>query len=183
MKGVPGIVTYTSGSTFYIQNAAPDSDVRTSEAIMVYLPGNKVKVGDSVLVDGSVKEYKEGGYNDAVDLLTTEIAAAQAKVISSGNALPAATVLGTGGRAIPAAVISGGLSKELEPAKYALDFYESLEGMRVQLNTPKIIGPYDHEIPVTVNNGTSTTEVSSPAGGLVLTGADYNPQRILIAKK
>ncbi|MEK4062157.1 MULTISPECIES: 5'-nucleotidase C-terminal domain-containing protein [Paenibacillus] len=183
VKGVPGIVTYTSGSTFYIQNPTPDSDVRTSEAIMVYLPGNKVKVGDSVLVDGTVKEYKEGGYDGASDLLTTEIAAAQAKVISSGNALPAATVLGTGGRAIPTAVISAGLSKELEPAKYALDFYESLEGMRVQLNTPKIIGPYDYEIPVTVNNGTSTTEVSSPAGGLVLTGADYNPQRILIAKK
>ncbi|UQZ34547.1 hypothetical protein C2I18_14080 [Paenibacillus sp. PK3_47] len=183
VQGVKGIVTYKSGSTFYIQTATPDNDVRTSEAIMVYLPGNTVKVGDSVLVDGLVKEYKESGYEDASDLLTTEIAASQAAIISSGNALPAATILGTGGRTIPTAAISGGLTKELDPSKYSLDFYESLEGMRVQLNNPQIIGPYDYEIPVTVNNGASTTEVSSPAGGLVLTGADYNPQRILIAKK
>lgn len=183
VQDVAGIVTYKSGSTFYIQTVTPDSDVRTSEAIMVYLPGNTVKVGDSVLVDGLVKEYKEGGYDDASDLLTTEVAASQAIVVSSGNVLPAATILGTGGRAIPTSTISAGLTKELDPAKYSLDFYESLEGMRVQLNTPQIIGPYDYEIPVTVNNGASTTEVSSPAGGLVLTGADYNPQRILIAKK
>ncbi|MGN7764705.1 S-layer homology domain-containing protein [Paenibacillus sp. 22594] len=184
VKGVPGIVTYTSGSTFYIQTATPDSDPRTSEAIMIYLPGNKVKLGDSVLVDGWVKEYKEGGYADASDLLTTEIAATQVTVVSSNIPLPAATILGTGGRAIPTATISVGLTKELDPAKYALDFYESLEGMRVQLNTPKIIGPFDkHEIPVTVNNGTSTTEVTSPSGGLVLTGADFNPQRVLIAAK
>lgn len=183
VKGVAGIVTYASGSTFYIQNPTPDNDVRTSEAIMVYLPGSKLKAGDSVLVDGTVKEYKEGGYADASDLLTTEIAAYQATLVSSGNPLPAATILGTGGRAIPATTISAGLGKELDPVKYGLDFFESLEGMRVQLNTPKIIGPYDYEIPVTVNNGTSTTEVTSPAGGLVLTGADYNPQRILIAKK
>ncbi|OKP79140.1 hypothetical protein A3842_13125 [Paenibacillus sp. P3E] len=183
VKGVPGIVTYTSGSTFYIQTATPDSDPRTSEAIMVYLPGNKVKVADSVLVDGWVKEYKESGYADATDLLTTEIAATQATVVSGANPLPAATIIGTGGRAIPTAIISVGLTKELDPAKYALDFYESLEGMRVQLNTPKIIGPYDFEIPVTVNNGTSTTEVTSPSGGLVLTGADFNPQRVLIAAK
>lgn len=181
VKDVAGIVTYTSGSTFYIQTATPDSDPRTSEAIMVYLPGNKVKAADSVLVDGWVKEYKESGYADATDLLTTEIAATQATVLSSNNPLPAPTVIGTGGRAIPATTISAGLDKELDPAKYALDFYESLEGMRVQLNTPKIIGPFDYEIPVTVNNGASTTEVSSPAGGLVLTGADFNPQRILIA--
>ncbi|MNO22443.1 Trifunctional nucleotide phosphoesterase protein YfkN precursor [compost metagenome] len=183
IKGVPGVVTYTSGSTFYIQTSTPDSDPRTSEAIMVYLPGNKVKVADSVLVDGWVKEYKESGYADATDLLTTEIVATQATVVSSNSPLPAPTVIGTGGRVIPATTISVGLNKELDPAKYALDFYESLEGMRVQLNTPKIIGPYDYEIPVTVNNGTSTTEVTSPAGGLVLTGADFNPQRILIAAK
>ncbi|WP_162551198.1 5'-nucleotidase C-terminal domain-containing protein [Paenibacillus tepidiphilus] len=183
VQGIQGIVTYKNGSTFYIQTATPDSDPRTSEAIMVYLPGNSVAVGDAVQVDGRVKEYKESGYADAVDLLTTEIVAVQAVTLSKGNALPAPTIIGTGGRTIPTATISAGLTKALEPAKYALDFYESLEGMRVQLNTPKIIGPYNkYEIPVTVNNGTSTTEVSSPAGGLVLTGADFNPQRILIAK-
>ncbi|MBW4084931.1 S-layer homology domain-containing protein [Paenibacillus sp. S150] len=180
VKGVAGIVTYTSGSTFYMQTATPDSDVRTSEAIMVYLPGNQVKAGDSIVVDGRVKEYKEAGYSDANDLLTTEIVATRADVLSSGNALPAATIIGTGGRVIPATTISAGLSAALEPDKYALDFYESLEGMRLQLNAPKIIGPYDYEIPVAVDNGSSATEVFSPAGGLVLTGADFNPQRILI---
>ncbi|WNS41792.1 S-layer homology domain-containing protein [Paenibacillus sp. MMS20-IR301] len=188
---VKGIVTFIKDAdNFYIQSAAADmdNDIKTSEAILVYQKGggNAVKTGDAVAVDGTVKEYGFSG-----QLTTTEIAATKTAVLSSGNTLPAATLIGTGGRIIPHTVIDDDNFAKFEPDKDAIDFYESLEGMRLELTRPTTVGPAVYyassstfEIPVVTVNGTAnTTEVTSAAGGLVLTGADYNPQRLILSAK
>ncbi|OMF89792.1 S-layer homology domain-containing protein [Paenibacillus sp. FSL R7-0337] len=190
---VKGIVTYIKDAdSFYIQSAAADmdNDIKTSEAIQIYQKGKSsaVKPGDAVTVDGVVKEFGRSG-----QLSTTQITASQTTVVSSGNPLPAPTLLGTGGRLIPTAVIDDdGLNPaKFEPATDAIDFYESLEGMRLELAKPTTVGPAVYyassstfEIPVVTVNGTgNTTEVTSPAGGLVLTGADFNPQRLILSVK
>ncbi|WP_339221889.1 S-layer homology domain-containing protein [Paenibacillus sp. FSL H8-0332] len=190
---VKGIVTYIKDAdSFYIQSAAADmdTDIKTSEAIQIYQKGKSsaVKPGDAVTVDGVVKEFGRTG-----QLSTTQITASQTTVVSSANPLPAPTLLGTGGRLIPTAVIDDdGLNPaKFEPATDAIDFYESLEGMRLDLAKPTTVGPAVYyassstfEIPVVTVNGTgNTTEVTSPAGGLVLTGADFNPQRLILSVK
>ncbi|MEK3688569.1 S-layer homology domain-containing protein [Paenibacillus sp. FSL R10-2736] len=191
VSNVKGIVTYIKDAdSFYIQSAAADmdADVSTSEAILIYQKGGSstVKVGDSVTVDGIVQEYGFSG-----QLTTTEIAASKTTVLSSGNPLPAVTLLGTGGRVVPTTVIDDDKFAKFDPTTDAIDFYESLEGMRLELTKPTTVGPAVYyassstfEIPVVTVNGTAnTTEVTSAAGGLVLTGADFNPQRLILSVK
>ena len=93
---VAGIVTAKAGSNaFYMQEENPDDNIATSEGIYVYKSGGAgVNVGDKVEVDGQVKEWREDGYSDAKDLLTTQITASNVTVASSGSTLPKAIVIG-----------------------------------------------------------------------------------------
>ncbi|WP_299539009.1 endonuclease/exonuclease/phosphatase family protein [uncultured Streptomyces sp.] len=144
LTGVPGVVTAVraSGSRgFWIQDTAPDADARTSEAVFVYTgsAAPAVAVGDSVLVSGKVDEYAPSATTQSI----TEITAPKTTVLSSGNALPAPVVLDAA--AVPAgyAPTAGGASVEslpLDPATYALDLYESLEGVRVEIADTRVTG-------------------------------------------
>lgn len=181
-SGVEGIVTMklASGNFFMQEPAATyDADDRTSEAILVEPAGGTVNVGDLVSVSGIIAEAKEKGYADANDLTTTRIAAASVTVVSGNNPLPAPIVIGRD-RIQPKAVIDNDGMSVFDPDEDALDFYESLESMRVQVNDARIIGPFDYEVPVVA--GDQPDEIATPNGGLLLTSEDLNPQRILIAQ-
>ncbi|PZD96157.1 hypothetical protein DNH61_09625 [Paenibacillus sambharensis] len=184
VTNVEGIVTMKRGKKWYMQaeQAAWDSSDATSEAVLVSSVDISPAVGDKVKVSGTVEEITEAGYATSVDLTTTQITAASVDVISSGNTLPAPVVIGRD-RTQPTAVISTAETfTTFSPADRALDFYESLEGMRLQLDDARIVGPYSYEIPV-VLGGQSAAEVMTEAGGIMLTEEDLNPQRILIARK
>ncbi|WP_322906068.1 S-layer homology domain-containing protein [Paenibacillus sp. SGZ-1009] len=184
VQSVEGIVTMVkSRSSFYMQmpDTLADQDERTSEGILVYRAAHGVKIGDRITVDGSVKEYKEAGYADAADLTTTEIVASSINVLASNQPLPAPIIIGAGGRTIPSQIAAPDGKAAFDPTKYSIDFYESLEGMRVQLNHPDIIGPYTYEIPVTV--AAERHARRTPAGGLIITDGDFNSDRLLIAGK
>jgi uncharacterized protein len=185
VTGVPGIVTATEGTLFFMQDPSPDSAPSTSEGIQVFTgsaPG--VAVGDSVTVSGTVQEFRPGGSGGATNLTTTEIAAPTVTVVSHGNALPAATVVGSGGRVPPAAVIDDDATGDVETSGTfnatadGIDFWESMEGMRVQLNSPAVVGPSDSngEIPV-VPTGSGTR---SARGGIVAQAGDFNPERVFV---
>ncbi|MGD6803421.1 cell wall-binding repeat-containing protein [Rossellomorea aquimaris] len=179
VSGVEGIVTAKNGSNgFYIQTETPDNNDKTSEAIYVYKKGNTVAVGDKVTVDGMVTEYREGGYSDAQDLLTTQISASTVSVISNGNTLPEAVVIGVD-RTPPTENIEDDNMTKFEPDTDGLDFYESLEGMLVEIPDATITGPvkYD-ELPVIVN--TSEDQERTDANGLLINPNDYNPERMMI---
>ncbi|MGW8956979.1 S-layer homology domain-containing protein [Paenibacillus sp. NPDC055715] len=186
VKDVEGMVTMVKGSSFFIQEADDkvDQDDKTSEAILVYKPGSGVQVGDEVRVSGFVKEYTERTYaSKPVDLTTTEIVASSASVIAKDRPLPTPILLGKEGRVMPTSVVDNDGMMVFDPQEDGLDFFESLEAMRVELKDARVIGPYGYEIPVRIDNGTNTGEVLTEAGGLMLTEASLNPQRILIDAK
>ncbi|MDF2962132.1 MAG: hypothetical protein K0S39_3867 [Paenibacillus sp.] len=184
VTGVQGVVTHTETidgtMRFYIQEltANYDSDINTSEAILV-ISSTSVAKGDYVTVDGTVSEIKEDGYSDAKDLTTTALTSTTVSKTGT-QATPAPVIIGVD-RIQPKSVIDNDGMATFDPVEDSLDFYESLESMRVQLDNPKVVGPFDFEIPVVV--GGQTGEVLTPNGGLMLTAQDLNPQRILIKKE
>lgn len=183
---IEGVVTMVKGSSFYIQelDAQVDQDEKTSEAILVYKPSHGAQVGDEVRVSGSVKEYTERTYaSKPIDLTTTEIVASSVKVIANDRPLPAPILLGEQGRVMPTSLVDHDGMTVFDPQEDGLDFFESLEGMRVELKDSTVIGPYGYEIPVRIDNGPNTGEVVTEAGGLMLTERSLNPQRILIDAK
>ena len=200
--GVPGVVTAVGATGFYLQDPSPDTDDTTSEGILVYTSAAPaVAVGDSVLVTGTVDEFRSGcasctstssAYSN---LTTTEIKLPTITVMSSGNALPAAIVIGpgTGERHAPTTVIDddtmGNIeidSKSFDPANDGIDFYESLEGMRVAVNDAVAVGPTSvftsgsREIPLLPAAGGSAG-LHTPRGGIVVAANDWNPERIVIS--
>ncbi|MYQ48129.1 endonuclease/exonuclease/phosphatase [Streptomyces sp. SID4985] len=168
---VPGIVTavrdYGSSKGFWLQDPTPDDNPATSEGVFVFTSSApKAVVGDSVTVSGTVSEYVPGGTASGNQSLT-EITKPVVTTVSSGNAVPAPVVIGKHSVPddyTPAGDANGSVnSAQLAPSTYALDYYESLEGMNVQVaNTRVVTGtdPYA-ELWVTVKPG----EHRTPRGG------------------
>ena len=75
------------------------------------------------------------------DLTTTEIKASRVVVIAKDQSLPAPIVLGENGVKIPHQIIDNDAFGLFDPNEDAIDFYESIEGMRVTMPTPKVIAP------------------------------------------
>ena len=140
---VPGIVTgihYSDKKAdgFYMQDQDGDGNNVTSDAIYVYCGADQfpaeLKVKDAVTVTGTVAEYGSSG-----ELTKTQIkvaAKANVKILSSGNTLPAPVEITADKLEKP--VFTGNLD-DLSPASEAIDYYESLESMRVKIAAPKVI--------------------------------------------
>jgi hypothetical protein len=191
-----GIVTAVDSNGYYLQDAAGDGDVATSDAIFVVTSTRPaVAVGDAVTVSGTVSEFFPGGAATG-NLSTTQITATNAAntlVTSSGNALPDAVVLGAGGRTPPTEIIDDDAFASFDPATDGIDFYESLEGMRVTVPEAMVVAPTNGfgELWVVAENGGGATSLSSrgtlnieggaPGAGTTNTiGGDFNPERIQI---
>jgi predicted extracellular nuclease len=190
VSGVEGIVTVERSGQFWMQDPTPDSDEATSDGILVFGSGvgALVNVGDHVSVSGRVLEFRPGGMSTD-NLTTTEITTPglSVAVLSSGNPLPAPTVVGAGGRMPPSTVIEDDATGSVEtsgvfdPATDGIDFYESLEGMRVQVNQAVAVGPRNNfgEIPV-VGDQSALAGVDSVRGGILVRPNDFNPERIIL---
>ncbi|AVH59423.1 MULTISPECIES: endonuclease/exonuclease/phosphatase family protein [Streptomyces] len=146
---VTGVRTYGSSRGFWIQDPNADDNPATSEGVFVFTSSRPtVSVGDSVLVTGTVSEYVPGGSSSGNQSLT-EITKPTVTVVSSGNAVPAAAAVAAG--SVPDdyspagdAAANGSVNGlALEPAAYALDYYESLEGMNVQVSDTRVVGATD----------------------------------------
>jgi predicted extracellular nuclease len=186
VSNVNGTVTAKKSNGFYMQDPAPDADDATSEGIFVFTSSApaSVNVGDAVRVNGNVTEFRAGG-SLSTNLTITEIGSPTISVLSSGNPLPATTVVGSGGRVPPGEVIEDDAAGSVEtsgtfdPASDGIDFYESLEGMRVQVNNPVTVGPTNSfgEVTVLGDNGANAA-VRTARGGIVIRANDFNPERI-----
>ena len=187
VTGVRGVVTARSGNGFWYQDPCPDTSPATSEGLFVFTSGAPtVSVGQEIAVSGTVSEFRSGGATSA-NLTTTEITSPSITTLGT-KPVPAPAVIGTGGRVPPTTVIeddaSGGnveTSGTFDPASDGIDFYESLEGMRVQLNNPVAVGPSNSfgEIPVLGDNG-ATASIRTTRGGIVLRANDGNPERVFL---
>jgi predicted extracellular nuclease len=188
-----GTVTVKSGNGFWMQTADADVDANdaTSEAIFVFTStAPTVTVGDAVRVAGTISEFRPGGAS-STNLTTTEITGPSISVLSSGNTVPTATIVGDGGRTQPTMVIENDTSGtpplsvetsgDFDPQQDGIDFYESLEGMRLQVNRPIVVGPTNGfgETWI-VPDGGENAEVITTRGGIVVRDGDFNPERIQI---
>jgi predicted extracellular nuclease len=176
------IVTAVARNGFYLQtpDARADADVATSNGIFVFTSSRPtVAVGDQVDVTGLVTEFLPGAA--ATNLTFTEITGPAVTITSSGNPLPAATVIGAGGRVPPTSVIEDDGLTVFDAVNDGIDFYESLEGMFVQVNNAVVVGPTNRfgEIWLAPDGG-ALGGTYSPRGGLVISATDYNPERIQI---
>jgi uncharacterized protein len=180
---VHGIVTAERNNGFWMQDPAPDADPATSDGLFVFTSSTPtVNVGDDVLVDGTVAEFRPG--NDPVNLTTTELTAPHVTVQGTGVTLPV-TLVGPGGRTAPTMVIEDDATGDVEtsgtfdPATDGIDFYESLEGMRLELRNAVAVGPRSGfgEIPVLPGGGAGAS-VRTNRGGILLRSNDTNPERI-----
>ncbi|MFN8371334.1 MAG: lamin tail domain-containing protein [Anaerolineae bacterium] len=181
------IVTALRTNGFYIQtpDARGDADAATSNGVFVFtLSAPTVVVGDQVDVRGTVAEFRPGGLSGG-GLTVTELTSPLVTRDSSGNALPSNTIIGSGGRVPPTAVINDDGTGNIETsgtfdiATDGIDFYESLEGMLVQVNNGLVVGPTSdfNETWVVADNGAGATGMT-PRGGVLISPGDFNPERI-----
>ena len=190
VTGIAGIVTAVENNGFWMQDGG-DGNALTSDGIYVFRGSglSKPAVGDNVLVGGRVQEFRPGG--SAVNLTTTQISATAAfsgtlSVVSTGNTLPAARAIDAG--FLPPSLIAPNVGNvetapgyTLQPSQYAIDFYESLEGMRVSLPSAISVGPRNSfgEIPVIASAQVGAPgTISSPRGGVVIGPGQFNGQRV-----
>ncbi|MCK1995799.1 endonuclease [Psychrobacillus psychrodurans] len=188
VEGIQGVVTYSfllNGATYYhIQtpDELADTNPNTSEAIVLYSGTNTwpIKVGDLVSVTGKVSEFAYDGYADrqTTDLKTTQInvrndQGGKVEVITSGVALPAPILIDETKMSL-AKIDSDNLAV-FNPTVDAIDFWESIEGMRVQVGNVKAVAPQEHGDLITVLESAPTNSLH---GGVLYEKDNQNPNRV-----
>jgi predicted extracellular nuclease len=187
-----GVVTAVGFNGFYLQDPHGDGDVATSDAIFVFTSTRPtVAAGQALRVTGLVSEFVPGGFPTG-NLATSQLSRASTtdplliEVLSSGNPLPEPVALGRGGRIPPARhVISPSevispidlrdpaqaAQNPFNPEVDGIDFFESLEAMRVSVQDP-----------VAVSATRTFSRVSSELFTLADGGRDAEPKQDLTAR-
>lgn len=192
VRCVTGIVTAVDGGGFFMQATEEDGDPATSEGIYVdLLTFLSVKVGDEVIVEtGNIREYNPAGLGEN-SLTITSLRTSEVKVLSKENPLPAPVLLGDGGRSIPNQIIENDVNGNVgqgeplfDPDEDGMDLFESLEGMRVQINNAVAVSSINsyNEVVVVADGGKDATGLS-PFGVLLLSEDDPNPERLMLDDK
>jgi hypothetical protein len=182
VEGVEGTVTAIlgrkTGQAFWIQQTPGDHDPRTSEGLFITaLEGTAgVEEGDAVRLTGRVEERVWG-----MELPVTRLVADGVVIVDRGLEPPPPVVMGLGGRMIPTPTIDDDGLTVFEPETDAIDYFESLEGMRVRVDDPVVVGPTSRhgEIVVLGDRGVGVAPRSG-RGGVVLQPGNAHPQRITI---
>jgi uncharacterized protein len=187
VAGVPGVVTAIRPTSFYMQDSTGDGSNATSDGILVFgVNTSTLTVGALVRVDARVVEFGSGD-----NLTITELDRATFTV--GGPATPIVpTVIGNGGRTQPTLAIEDDASGDLnvpgeggnvfDPAQDGIDFYESLEGMLVQVNNAAVVNATRSfgEITLLADGGANATGLRTARGGILLSPTDANPERIAV---
>lgn len=179
VNNIEGIVTkVVDARNFYMQDPQPDDNDKTAEGILVYRSNHGLTVGNKVKVSGTVKEYVLDGYAEKAqtDLPVTEISASAIEVTEAEAELPAPVILGVD-RQIPTEIIDNDGFAEFDPEEDGIDFWESLEGMLVEVNNPKVVAPQKYGELVVVPG---SYETNTDNGGLRITKEDMNPERVTL---
>ncbi len=198
-----GIVTavgtvdvYPGGEEAYIQDPKGDGNLLTSDAIHLHYRNLNtiLELGDEIEVEGVVYEQQ---FDDGLGR-TSLREISKITVLKKNVELPEPVLLGSNGRRIPDKVISkwrGNLNlKPQLSLNEAIDFYESLEGMRVKIEDARIVGfrggneefyrsrPKGYLNLYVLPNGNEKTYQTTNAGGVIIDFQknDYNPNIIQI---
>jgi predicted extracellular nuclease len=182
VSGVTGVVTAIlgggSGQAFFVQSPDGDGDPQTSEGVLVTsLEGvEPVAVGDLVRLAGRVEEraWRE-------ELPVTRLIASGLELVEQNRELPQPVVLGDAGLRIPRPEIASPKMVVFDPGRFAADAFETVEGMRVRVDEPVVVGPTSRygEIVVLADGGRRSLQRTA-RGGLRMHAYDMNPQRLVI---
>ncbi len=182
VRSVEGTVTailgQKKGQAFWVQETPGDGDPATSDGLFVTaLDGlAQVAVGDGLRLTGRVEEPVW-----RMELPVTRLVADGLEITSRERELPPPVVMGRGGRRIPTPNIDDDGLTLFEPESDAIDFFESLEGMRVRVHDAVVVGPTSSrgEIVVLGDRGADSAPRSA-SGGVVIQPENAHPERIMI---
>jgi predicted extracellular nuclease len=182
VTGVTGVVTAIlgnrDGQAFWVQDPEGDGDRETSDGLFVTTGEDQplVAVGDLVRLEGRVEEPSWG-----LELPVTRIFASEVEMAERGIALPPPVTLGAGGLVIPQPEIAAAGLQVFDPSRYAADAFETVEGMRVRVEEPVVVGPTSNygEI-VVLGDGGRGSGPWTARGGLRLQHCNSHPQRIIV---
>ena len=185
VAGIEGVVTATEDSPrakgFWMESAVPDGDPATSEGIYVAWEGAyTLHAGDRVRVGGRVEEVAVPA--SGLPVTTLRLVALE-PLPAAENLLPPPVALVTE-RRIPGQVDDDGLTK-FEPGSDAIDFWESLEGMRVTVPAGTVVGATRSfgDI-VLLGDGADTAGAArTPAGGLRQPATGRLFERIFLSRR
>lgn len=181
VNAVQGLVTWKDEQGFFMQGTSPDDKECTSEGIYVFTKQySRVIPGDLVIVGGKVVEFvPESAKNE--QLTVTEIESSSVKIISSNHDLPAPMLISASGRTPPDRTIEDDGFSVFDPSTDGIDFYESLEGMRVQVNSALAVSSEDsyREVYIVPANLAEKNTISAQ-GALLASSEDMNPERIVV---
>jgi predicted extracellular nuclease len=164
----------------YVDGASSGVYVFTSSA-----PAANLQPGTSVSVDGNVTEFHPGSGGLGI----TEIGGPTVTVVDPNAGPITPTEIGPDGVLPPATVIDDDAAPgqqvnvetggQYQPDQDGIDFWESYEGMLVDLPDARVVGPTNTgfgETPIVpAGSGTATDR-----GGIVLLQDDPNPERIVL---
>ncbi len=197
-----GLVTLVEERGFFLQSDMPDQQEITSEGLFVFTNSQpRVQVGQRLAVRGRVSEYRPGQAEN--DLTQTQLGAPrgsqlEVQVLAQNQGLPRPTQLSQSERHVPTEVIYRPAAQisptapPLDPQARGLDFYESLEGMRVEVVNPQVVGAPDRrgQFFVVADRGQGATGMNQ-RGGITIQAksvqpyldGDFNPERLRINPK
>lgn len=177
---VTAVVRRERDAGFFVQDARGDGNARTSDAVFVDMAGRPASElpsrGDLVEVTGTVEERGREG-----QLSTTLLTNASLAILRGGDSLPSPVVIGPAGRSIPTGLVAGDGLRTYAPERHTIDFWESLEGMFVEVSDAVVTGPTSsYGDLVVLGNGGPGPARSTVAGGVVLRENDLNLDRIVL---
>ena len=186
VNNIKGIVTYqyelNGGKYLHIETPddKQDDNPNTSEGLIIYT-GNQnydAQKGDLVNVTGTVDEYYIDGYGDKqeTDLPVTQINARDDKggnvsIEESNQKLPEPYEI----EKVPSKISANDNFQTFDREQYAIDYWESLEGMRVEVGDVRSVGPQEHGDLFTVLDD---QPAETDNGGVRLTENDQHGERI-----
>ncbi len=187
----------------YIANPFPDYDIATSEGIRLnssYLvTGDVFSVGDLLVIkSGVIEESIEntpGGSTYSENLPVTTIRASTTEIVKIGTGfpLPDPVKIGENFRKIPLNYYpsnlqgndAGSIEHFLRPDENAIDFFESIEGMLVEVVDSVVTGGVDDYGAFYIAPDNGYNGIKTVNGG-VLVGEDYitaNPFNIAVSDR
>ncbi|HEX9638416.1 MAG TPA: endonuclease/exonuclease/phosphatase family protein, partial [Acidobacteriota bacterium] len=177
--GVEGVVTAVSGARglegFWIESERPDSDPATSEGLFVAWPGEPVTSGQRVALDAYVVEAAAS----PAELPVTRLLAESLELRPGVTRLEPPRRLPASDRA-PRAIDDDGLAR-FEPTRDAIDWWESVEGMRVEVGPGVVSGATTRHGELVLLPDAAPPGPRSAAGG-ALRGPDDAPlERVMVS--
>ncbi|MEM9292987.1 MAG: esterase-like activity of phytase family protein [Acidobacteriota bacterium] len=168
---------------FWIQDSQGDGNPHSSDALYVTphprAAQPKLAPGQQVRVIGFARELADRG-----GLPVTTLEEAIVEVTRDSVPLPAPVQIGSAGRQPPAGAVDDDALGSFEPDSDSLDFFESLEGMRVAVQEPLVVGPTtEYGGLVVIADGGRDSQPRSDAGGVVLVDGDLNAERVLVDRR